>query len=100
MSGVRRKLLPINGGPGSILPTKFGNEELGGKFGRGFSRLAVALAPPFSEAFNANGGLGGKKKAFSAKMGGCGQMTYTPLRNRPLEETGCPRKPTPRAWGG
>jgi hypothetical protein len=51
-----------------MLPTKFGNEELGGKFGKGFSRLAVALAPPFSEAFNANGGLRASCKPFPAKL--------------------------------
>ena len=68
MNGVRRKLLPVNGGPGSMLPTKFGNEELGGKFGKGFSRLAVALAAPFSEALNANGGLRASCKPFPAKL--------------------------------
>jgi hypothetical protein len=39
-----------------MLPKKFGKEEFGGKFGKGFSRLAVALAPPFSATPNANGG--------------------------------------------
>src|ERR1700733_5890558 len=57
MMGDRRKLFPVKGGPGSMLPTKFGNEEVGGKFGKGFCRVAVALAPPFSETFNPNGGL-------------------------------------------
>jgi hypothetical protein len=51
-----------------MLPTKFGNEEFGGKFGKGFCRLAVALAPPFSEAFNANGGLTASNKPFAAKL--------------------------------
>ena len=68
MMGDRRNLFPVNGGPGSMLPTKFGNEELGGKFGKGFCRLAVALAPPFSEAFNANGGLRASNKPFAAKL--------------------------------
>ena len=56
MTGERRNLFPVNGGLGSMLPTKFGKEEFGGKFGKGFSRLAVALAPPFSATPNANGG--------------------------------------------
>ena len=68
MSGLRRKLLPVNGGPGSMVPTKFGNEEFGGKFGRGFSRLAVALAALFSEAINPNGGLRASNKPFPAKL--------------------------------
>jgi hypothetical protein len=51
-----------------MLPTKFGNEELGGKFGKGFCRLAVALAPPFNETFNPNGGLRASKKPFPAKL--------------------------------
>jgi hypothetical protein len=51
-----------------MLATKFGNEELGGRFGKGFSRLAFALAPPFSEAFNANGGLRAINKPFPAKL--------------------------------
>ena len=68
MMGDRRNLFPVNGGPGSMLPTKFGNEEFGGKFGKGFSRLAVALAPPFSAAVNANGGLRASNKPFPAKL--------------------------------
>ena len=51
-----------------MLPTKFGNEELGGKFGKGLSRLAVALAAPFSTAFNANGGLRASNKPFPSKL--------------------------------
>jgi len=68
MKGVRGKLAPVNGGPGSMLPTKFGNEELGGRFGKGLARLAVALAPPFSDALNANGGLRASCKPFPAKL--------------------------------
>ena len=34
--GERRKLFPVNGGPGSVVPMKFGNAEFGGKFGKGF----------------------------------------------------------------
>ena len=68
MLGVRRNLLPVNGGPGSMLATKFGNEELGGKFGKGFSRLAAALAPPVSEAFNAKGGLRASNVPFPSKL--------------------------------
>ena len=68
MKGDRRKLFPVNGGPGSMLPTKFGNEELGGRFGKGFARLAAALAPPFSEALNANGGLRASSEPFPAKL--------------------------------
>ena len=30
------------------MPTKFGNEELGGKFGKGLSRLEVAFAAPLA----------------------------------------------------
>ena len=55
---VRRNLFPLNGGPGSMLATKFGNEEAGGRFGKGFCRLAAALAPAYCEASNVNGGLG------------------------------------------
>jgi hypothetical protein len=66
--GDRRKLFPVKGGPGSMLPTKSGNAELGGKLGKGFCRLAVALAPPFNETFNPNGGLSASKKPFSAKL--------------------------------
>src|SRR5258707_15401521 len=95
MSGVRRKLLPINGGPGSILPTKFGNEELGGKFGTGFSRLAVALGPPFSEAFNANGGVRGKKKPIPAQPGGFAQRPLSSLINTRLGERGPPAATPP-----
>ncbi len=68
MMGVRRKLVPVNGGPGNMLPTKLGNDELGGRFGKGFARLAAALAPPFSEALNANGGLRASCKPFAAKL--------------------------------
>ena len=66
--GERRKLFPVNGGPGSMVPAKFGNAEFGGKFGKGFSKLAVALAAPFSEALNANGGLRASCKPFAAKL--------------------------------
>jgi len=68
MMGERRKLFPTNGGPGSMLPTKFGNEELGGKFGKGLSKLAVALGAPLSTAFNANGGLRASNEPFPAKL--------------------------------
>jgi hypothetical protein len=34
---------------------KSGREEFGGKFGKGFCRLAEAFAPPISETSNANG---------------------------------------------
>jgi hypothetical protein len=51
-----------------MLPTKFGNEEFGGKFGKGFSRLAVTLSAPFSEALNAKGGLRASCKPFAAKL--------------------------------
>jgi hypothetical protein len=56
MLGVRRIRFPVNGGPGRMFAAKFGKEEFGGRLGKGFRRLAAALAPPFSEAFNANGG--------------------------------------------
>jgi hypothetical protein len=68
MMGLRRKLLPVKGGPGSIVPTKFGKEELGGKFGKGLCRLAVALAAPFSTAFNAKGGLRASNEPFPEKL--------------------------------
>jgi len=68
MMGLLRKLLPVNGGPGSMVPTKFGNEELGGKFGKGLSRLAVALAAPFSTVVNANGGLRASNEPFPSKL--------------------------------
>jgi hypothetical protein len=68
MLGDTRNLFPVNGGPGSMLATKLGNEELIGKFGKGFSRLAAALAPPVSEAFNANGGLRASNRPFPAKL--------------------------------
>src|SRR5258707_12120262 len=100
MSGVRRKLLPINGGPGSILPTKFGNEELGGKFGRGFSRLAVALAPPFSEAFNANGGVRDSKKQITAEQGRVGEMPNPPQKNKNPRTRGYPPTRQRRAGQG
>jgi len=66
--GDRRKLFAVNGGPGSMLPRKFGYEEFGGKFGKGLSMLADALAPPFSEAFNANGGLRASNEPFPSKL--------------------------------
>ena len=68
MMGLRRKLLAVKGGLGSTVPTKFGNEELGGNFGKGFSRLAVALAAPISAAVNANGGLRASNKPLPAKL--------------------------------
>ena len=68
MTGDRRNLFPVNGGPGSMVPTKFGKEEFGGKFGKGFSRLAVALAPPVSATPSANGGTTASKMPFPAKL--------------------------------
>lgn len=50
MEALRRNAFPVNGGPGSILPTKFGNEEVGGRSGKGSCRLAAALAPPIKTA--------------------------------------------------
>ena len=68
MEGDRRNLLAVNGGPGSMLPAKFGNEEFGGKFGKGVSRLAVAFVPPLSEALSANGGLRPSNTPFPSKL--------------------------------
>jgi hypothetical protein len=51
-----------------MVPTKFGNEELGGKFGKGLSRLEVAFAAPLSTAFNANGGLRASNEPFPSKL--------------------------------
>ena len=68
MEAVRRNLFPVNGGPGSMLATKFGNEEVGGRFGKGFCRLAAALAPLLSAIVNANGGLGASSKPAPAKL--------------------------------
>jgi hypothetical protein len=51
-----------------MVPTKFGNKELGGKFGKGLFRLAVVLAAPCSTAFNANGGLRASNEPFPAKL--------------------------------
>ena len=68
MRGDRRNLFPVNGGPGSMVPTKFGNEELAGRFGKGLTRLAVALAAPISTAFNANGGLRAINEPLPSKL--------------------------------
>src|SRR5689334_23750028 len=57
MVAVRRNLFPVNGGPGSMLATKLGKEEFGGRLGKGFCRLAAALAPPVRTAESVNGGL-------------------------------------------
>src|SRR5258705_11655929 len=95
MSGVRRKLLPENGGPGSMLPTKFGNEEFGGKFGKGFWRLAVELAPPFSEAFNAKGGVNPRKKSLPEKQAGMQQRAYPRPRTSQPALMGGKAKPHP-----
>src|ERR1700757_4611182 len=95
MVGVPRNLFSVNGGPGSMLPRKFGNEELGGKFGKGFSRLAVALAPPVSVTLNANGGVRACNKPFPAQPVRVAGIPYTPpRRTRSLEERGCHAKPT------
>src|SRR5246127_3213544 len=94
MVGVPRNLLSVNGGPGSMLPRKFGNEELGGKFGKGFSRPAVALAPAVSVTLNANGGLRASNKPFPAKLVGVAVMAYPARRTKSLEERGCQAKPT------
>jgi hypothetical protein len=94
MMGLRRKLLAVNGGPGSMVPTKFGNEELGGKFGKGLSRLEVALAAPLSTAFNANGGLRANNVPFPSNLVRFAQMPYPPRRTRALEERGCHAKRT------
>jgi hypothetical protein len=39
-----------------MVVAKFGNEEFGGRTGKGFCRLAAAFAPPESETSSANGG--------------------------------------------
>jgi len=68
MVGVPRSLFPVNGGPGSMLATKFGKEELGGRSGKGCCRLAAAFAPPVSVAVNANGGFRASNKPLPAKL--------------------------------
>ena len=68
MVAARRNLFPVNGGPGSMLPTKFGKEEFGGRFGKGFCRLAGALAPPVRTAESVNGGLKINSELFPLKL--------------------------------
>jgi len=68
MVAVRRNLFPVNGGPASMLATKFGNEELGGRFGKGFCRLAAALAPPVRTAESVNGGEKISSEEFPLKL--------------------------------
>ena len=93
IEGDRRNLFPVNGGLGSMLATKFGNEEAGGRFGKGFCRLAAALAPPGSTTLNANGGFRASNKAFPAKLMRFAEMPYPPRRTKSFEENGCHAKP-------
>ena len=68
MEALRRNAFPRNGGPGSILPTKFGNEAVGGRSGKGCCRLAAALAPPVKTAESVNGGLKVSGTPFPPKL--------------------------------
>src|SRR5260370_4291040 len=93
MAALSRNLFPVNGGPGSMLPMKFGNEEAGGRLGKGFCRLAAALAPPTSEAFNVNGGLGTSTE-IPTKRRRVPDDPNPPRTTRDFYENTCPPPPT------
>src|SRR5260370_5031594 len=86
LEGVRRKWSPVNGGPGSMLTRKFGNEEFGGKVGKGLCRVAAALAPPVSETRNVNGGVRESSSPFPAKLVRFAEIPYPPLSPKSFEE--------------
>src|SRR5258708_39546737 len=95
MVAARGNLFPVNGGPGSMLATKFGKEEVGGRLGKGFCRLAAALAPPFSAASNTNGGLKVISATFPPKLMGVAEMPYPPRRTQAFEENVCHAEAVP-----
>src|SRR5258706_16422581 len=86
MVAARGNLFPVNGGPGSMLATKFGKEEVGGRYGKGFCRLAAALAPPSSAASNTNGGLKAISAAFPPKLTRVAEKPYPSRRTKSFEE--------------
>jgi hypothetical protein len=51
-----------------MFATKFGNEEVGGRFGKGFCRLAAALAPPIRTTESVNGGSKSSWEEFPLKL--------------------------------
>jgi len=59
--GSEETASPVNGGPGSMLATKFGNEEVSGRFGKGFLQASGGVSAPLSPASNTNGGLEGQE---------------------------------------
>src|SRR5260370_13727874 len=95
LEGVRRKWSPVNGGPGSMLTRKFGNEEFGGKVGKGLCRVAAALAPPVSETRNVNGGVRASSSPFSAKMVPIAYIPNPPRITKSFEENDHPANPMP-----
>src|SRR5258708_36079597 len=97
MVAARGNLFPVNGGPGSMLATKFGKEEVGGRLGKGFCRLAAALAPPSSAASNTNGGVKIPTSTFPPKRMGFAPKPYPPLRTEIFEENGVHAKQTRRS---
>src|SRR5260370_20506507 len=96
MVGVPRNLFPVNGGPGSMLATKFGNEELGGRYGKGCCRLAAAFAPPVSVAVNANGGVRASKKTITPETAPVVAYPNSPPRKKCVVGKRLATKPTPR----
>src|ERR1700752_2198632 len=93
MEALRKNAFPVNGGPGSILPTKFGNEEVGGRSGKGCCRLAAALAPPGKTAESGKGGLKVRGTPFSPQRMRFGKMPYPRRRIKFFEENGAHAKP-------
>src|SRR5260370_42054369 len=93
MVAARGNLFPVNGGPGSMLATKFGKEEVGGRFGKGLCRLAAALAPPSSAASNTNGGVEVNSATIPSQPMRLRDMREPPRRNKFFEENGAHSKP-------
>jgi hypothetical protein len=98
MKVVRRNLFSVNGGPGSMLAAKFGNEEAGGRSGKGFCRLAAALAPPNSETPNVNGGLGTVPKPSPHDAGAVHVDAISSSKNQVLRRKWLPREADAGFW--
>src|SRR5260370_41025978 len=76
-----------------MLTRKFGNEEFGGKVGKGLCRVAAALAPPVSETRNVNGGVRASSSPFPARLVRFAEIPYPPRRTKSFEENGRHGKP-------